>query len=590
MKKVLSYLMALAMVLTLSSPSHSQINCPTPGGLFANVSQSFAMLHWGSVPGAAFYEVSYKLSTQGNTWTTDTTVNNFYLAQNLLPGVTYEWRVRTACVNAIGTPIVFSPYSPSQFFTMPGGTGCMAPTNLTSTNVSSTFAVIMWQSVPGAIGYNYRWRKANMNLAWTIGFTNSNNASLSPLSPQTLYEFQVEALCPDTNGTVTGSGFSNSGFFTTQPNANVCSIPQNLHVSNITQTSALLNWSSTGAAQYSIRYRQVGSNTWIYLNSQSNSKMVSGLMPFTQYQWQVRSKCINPNGVVTFSNFSPASIFTTQNSTTFCFAPNNLQAHQITMSSAFLIWSNTGAAQYSLRYRVLGSSNTWTYLNSQTNSKQVNGLSPMTVYEWQVRSKCQVPGSTQFTFSPFSALNVFTTQSNTTLCAVPTNLTSTFQGGGSAVLVWSNTGAAQYSLRIRNINSAPSTWSYLNAQTNMRVVDSLIPLGIYEWQVRSKCINPNGVVLFSNWSVPQIFTMPPAITVYPNPAREFVNIKWESDISIDQQLNVKNIYGTVVLTLNTLSGIGENNVRIHTTELKPGIYFVELRNSRGAQMAKIYVQ
>lgn len=588
MKKLLRILLSMSLILFIQFRAESQINCPTPGGLFANVSQSFALLHWGAVPGAYFYEISYRPVVSSSSWITDTTSANYYLAQPLSAGVTYEWKVRSACSNALGTPIVYSPHSPSVFFTVPGGIACMVPVNLMANNVSASFAVISWNAVPGAIGYNYRWRKANMNLSWTTGFTNNTSAGLSPLSAQTLYEYQVEALCPDSNGTVTGSGYSNSSYFTTQSNSTTCVIPLNLHVTNITQTSVVLNWSSTGASQYSIRYRVTGTNSWTYLNSQTNSKNVNGLMAFTQYEWQVRSKCLTPNGAYIFSNFSIINLFTTQNVISNCLIPQNLMAHNITNQSALLTWSNTGAIQYSIRYRIAGN-NPWIYLNSQTFSKLISGLNPMTVYEWQVRSKCLVPGAILYTFSPFSPSHIFTTLNNNTFCPVPTNLTFTYQVG-SAIVAWSNTGAGQYSLRIRQLNSStPSPWMYLNAQTNSRNLDSLSSLGVYEWQVRSKCMTPNGSFIYSNWSVPNIFTVPPAITLYPNPARESISIQWNSAGNISEQIRIRNAYGMIRFDQTNQSREGQNSLFITTESLEPGMYFIEISSNTGLLNRKFYI-
>lgn len=83
-------------------------------------------------------------------------------------------------------------------------------------------------------------------------------------------------------------------------------------------------------------------------------------------------------------------------------APTGLFADHITPVKVTLHWSSeTSAIKYKVQYRPAGTLS-WTSVNSVTNSKKLNGLSPATTYEWRVLSVCP-PNS------PWSLIQTFTT-------------------------------------------------------------------------------------------------------------------------------------------------------------------------------------
>ena len=85
--------------------------------------------------------------------------------------------------------------------------------------------------------------------------------------------------------------------------------PATLNVINITNTSAKLQWSSvTGAANYTIQGRKVGTPTWTTIGPiTGNSKTVNTLNACKNYEWKVRANCSNG----TSSVFSALNTFTT---------------------------------------------------------------------------------------------------------------------------------------------------------------------------------------------------------------------------------------------------------------------------------------
>jgi hypothetical protein len=169
-------------------------------------------------------------------------------------------------------------------------------------------------------------------------------------------------------------------------------MPTTLTATGMTATTALLSWSNTGATSYSVRVREVGS-PWAGATAtptNSNSFTATGLMPGTNYEFQVIGNCA---GI--FSAWSTqVGTFTTTG--TPCLAPSGLNATAVTMTGATLNWSNTGATSYSFGFRIVGSPTWGSSSISLTNSKSITGLVANTNYEFRVTSNCNG------VFSPWS--------------------------------------------------------------------------------------------------------------------------------------------------------------------------------------------
>ena len=72
-----------------------------------------------------------------------------------------------------------------------------------------------------------------------------------------------------------------------------CDAPIGLYTSNLTGTSAKLNWSAVGTNTYDIDYKPASSTTWTNAVSatSSTSVTVSGLTANTEYDWRIRTNC-----------------------------------------------------------------------------------------------------------------------------------------------------------------------------------------------------------------------------------------------------------------------------------------------------------
>ncbi len=85
-----------------------------------------------------------------------------------------------------------------------------------------------------------------------------------------------------------------------------CIIPANLAVNSIMQNSANITWVSS-ASNFNVRYRLVGSSVWITDAVTSSPLVLSGLVPGSNYEFQVQAVC----GITDTSTYSFISGFTT---------------------------------------------------------------------------------------------------------------------------------------------------------------------------------------------------------------------------------------------------------------------------------------
>jgi hypothetical protein len=81
--------------------------------------------------------------------------------------------------------------------------------------------------------------------------------------------------------------------------ANNCGTVNGLSTSQITTSSAVLNWSAaTGASKYQVEYRKQGTEAWTVISTglTTNSYGLAGLTTGTNYEWRVKAFCTDGYG------------------------------------------------------------------------------------------------------------------------------------------------------------------------------------------------------------------------------------------------------------------------------------------------------
>lgn len=273
----------------------------------------------------------------------------------------------------------------------------IAPTNLNSTNITSSTTQLNWNPISGSV-YELHWKKST-NSTWNI-ITNltSNTYNLIGLEPSTQYNWKIKTDC---------SVFSSVQSFTTlQANPPACPIITNVTVTNITQTSAKINWPVVSGTQtYSLQYKLASAVYWIeYSGIPATFLNLSNLTGGAIYQVKVRPDC-NPI-------YSTIVQFTTLNNNP-CQPPTILQITNLTSTSATFSWNSVvGATSYQIALKFPNSNNFFTVGSSFTNpTVNFYGFETNSTYQWKVKTNC----------SNWSAINTFTTPSQfpTTLAVFP---------------------------------------------------------------------------------------------------------------------------------------------------------------------------
>ncbi len=457
--------------ITFTTLSCGGTVCPAPTNLAAtNITANAAVLSWTGVSVPATYNLRYRTQTTA-AWTTVNGVSSPYQLGNLTCNTTYEWQVQSVCANTTGTTTV-SAWSASAFFTtMACPVSCPAPAGLSVTNITSNSAMLSWNAVSGAVSYQVRYRPSSTaTWSYTSGITNS--VTVTGLSCNTVYVWQVRSICTPTSNTST-SVFSALHTFVTAACPAVCQTPSGLTASNISATSALLSWNATNAASYNVRYRISGTATWTNLNTSNTSITVNGLQPASAYEWQVQGVCLSSNNTTGLSAWSASAFFQTLPASNACPAPVNLSVSGVSQQGALLNWSAVpNALSYNIRYRNTNST-TWITTTSTTNFKQIGGLQPGQAYVWQVQAVCSNLNGVALV-SAWSVLHTFTTP---LLAFVNPN-----PADGNAVISFLSDKEENVSIEVRNIiGNLMSSRQYAASENTNEVTintESLID-GIY---------------------------------------------------------------------------------------------------------------
>jgi hypothetical protein len=277
---------------------------------------------------------------------------------------------------------------------------------VTPASITYNSATITWPQDTGGASYKVRYRPVGttqwlptagpIDVAALTGTATTQTFTLNPptypLTPATLYEVEVAAVCNTVN-----IGTYSHNEFTTKCDPT----PPNVTFTNITATSAVVNWSPlVASATYQLQWRKVGDPVWIgpidLPNPPSNTFSLPSagytLTPYTQYEVQVRSTCV---GSTTANPWSSLSRFTTER--TCDIAPPGLTILELKPTSAKVQWDPyvgpDATGKYILRYRKVGIPG-WTNVQVNSNIYTLTDLTELTKYEMEVANICSgTPGN-----------------------------------------------------------------------------------------------------------------------------------------------------------------------------------------------------
>jgi len=362
--------------------------------------------------------------------------------------------------------------------------------------------------------------------------------------------------------------------------APVCDIPQGLGISNLSSSQVTLNWQLvTGATNYTVRARQIGSANWSTGTTSTNSINFTGLVACADYEFQVSTTCNAIN-----SDFSPSFNFTSEGCLPqVCNSPIGLFASGITNNQAVLNWAAVeGASSYTVRAKSFASS-TWSTGNVTGTSVSFTGLTACTGYEFQVQANC-----TNGLTSDFSASSNFIT-TGCSSCTSPTvayvdNITSS-----AARFNWSAMpNATNYTVRFRR--SGTTSWTSVNTTATNLNRTGLLCATTYQYQIRTRCgstwtaygttrtFTTAGCNKESQLATLENLDLKFDFNAYPNPANEIINLQFNN---IDKEgmvdFRMYDLSGKLVFQkrMNLIPESGDL-LQIETSSFNNGLYLIQV--------------
>lgn len=197
------------------------------------------------------------------------------------------WAINFSNTNATTHIITSDTLASRKEFLLSAVTNsCSTPSNGRTSNTTLDQTTLQWQNGGSGIS-NIQWGASGMNLSQGTPESNitSGQIVLSGLNSDQIYEAYIQDSC----------GTGNSLWF--GPVLIVperCKEPENVVISNISDTNALINWNALNGSEWVFSWGNSGFNPdWgIQTTESTNSKNMSGLAPNTTYEFYIQSNCL----------------------------------------------------------------------------------------------------------------------------------------------------------------------------------------------------------------------------------------------------------------------------------------------------------
>lgn len=564
----------------ITNLSVSAISCPQPSNLSVdNVGAYSADVFWTAGQDETSWLFSYRTAGE-STWTEFLLTVPAYHFDNLDPLTTYEVRVQADCGGETSSPV-------STTFT----------TNNCDVADQCVYTIIMSDS------WGDGWNGAYVNVVQngmtvataTLSAGNSGSQALSLCPSDSVsfvwnsggYDLECSFVLvgPDGVTQLYSSGAINASTGTSLFNFNAscvdpstCSAPTNLEVSDITQNSAKIMWSSNETAtSWMVQYRPSTTSTWLAaVPSASDSYTLTGLDPSTAYIVRVKSVC----GTDGESDWSQNQVFITLGGSTehpvvVTLSPTNITSTSATLNGEI---SNPNALDIISRgfewKATVGGTYTPVTTSSNLMSYQLTGLNPNTAYTYRAFATTE-SGTTYGEAMSFSTTAVAT-------CQAPSNLTQLGSTATTLTIIWTNyADATEWEVRYRT-SGADWVSVHVQAVTYYTITD-LTPSKTYEVQVRAICDLDN----LSDWSMSAYFAtglneyLTNAFNLHPNPANSYLDVSFNDNELQVTDIEVYDVYGKLVRTVPAEPLYESSTTRINISGLAAGMYFVRVNTEKG---------
>ncbi|MFM7016719.1 MAG: M4 family metallopeptidase [Bacteroidota bacterium] len=326
-----------------------------------------------------------------------------------------------------------------------------------------------------------------------------------------------------------------------------------------------------------------------------------------------------------------------QGATGTCSTPSGLVASLITDTTASVSWTAaTGAASYALQYKT-NAATTWTTINTNNTSANLTGLTPGTIYNFQVQSQCTAGGA-----SLYSAATNFTTTGTApiTYCVSKgTNVTREYINkvaiGTISNTSGSNAGYANFTNLSTNLaggttvsitltpgyvsTSRKEYWNvWIDYNKNGVFTDAgekvtfgnatgvltksfVIPTTALNGTTRMRIqmqYNAYPTTSCTTYTSGEVEDYTVNITgnaarlseqfnnyvLFPNPTTDVLHLNMVSEKAESKMFNIYNSIGQLQYTVNYSLAEGMNYVEFNTSELEKGIYILKIDGEQPKSM------
>ncbi len=263
-------------------------------------------------------------------------------------------------------------------------------------------------------------------------------------------------------------------------------------------------------------------------NSNYTEDCINGYV--VTYTWIAVDDC--GNSTTTSSSFNVLSVEE-------CETPSAVSSLVISGNVVKLSWIGTSAAnRYRIRYRPVGGTWTEALTGGIETFRFLNGLTPNTTYQYQVKSLCTASNSTWSSTATFTTLN--------DICDRPANSGVTNTTSTSTTVYWTSyPNDIKYRIKYKATDYS-NPWTEVTLNPTTYNLTGLTASTNYKYKLKTKCSGG-----WSNWSSNYTFATPASflsdivsrkanttIQVFPNPASNVVRVSLEKEANVIRILNV----------------------------------------------------
>ncbi len=306
-----------------------------------------------------------------------------------------------------------------------------------------------------------------------------------------------------------------------------CSVPNGLTSSNVANTTATLNWNSTGATSYNVQYKLATATTWTTTSTTATSLALTGLTAGTSYNFQVQSVC----------------------------SGGTTSAYSATVTFSTLAASGCGVDAYE-------SNNTAATANTVSVSATVAGtrnglICPAGDIDWFKFNNLSTAKNIKVTLTNLPAdYDIYLYRSTSTTKVLKSSVKT---GTTSESIAYNNGTVGTYMVKVQGYNNAT------NASGQYTLT---IQIGSTTFRM-----NQDGTQQTISGSTEESLSN---VNIYPNPANSMVNLEFNANQSGQAQIRFIDQMGRVAQTYYQTTTAGNNLMNLDINSVPAGVYFVQM--------------